>query len=467
MKQKKFGYWSIVLLAINSIIGTGIFLTPADVIKQAGSLTPLIYLVAAVFAGILALTFASAAKYVNKNGAAYAYAKAAFGNNIGFYVGVTRFVAGAIAWGVMGTAVVRSTLNIFLGAEQVQTYQITIGFAVLMIVLLVINMIGNRFVEVINNISTAGKVLALLTAIAAGFFIFIRTGANHFNDLNLLRDGSGNPVLAPLTMATFAGAVISAFYAYTGFESVASASSEMEQPERNLPRAIPLAILIIAAIYIGIVSVAMIINPQAIVDSKEVVALAAAYDNQIIKQIIVYGALISMFGINVAASFSTPRIFEAIASEGQLPMGLSKQNRKGIPVIAFVITAILAITIPMAFQYDMKGITVISSISRFVQFLVVPLAVICFYFGKNRQPVIDRVKKSLINDVVIPVIALMTTIFLLTQFDWVGQFSVVDSNSIRHINGYAIAAMMIGYVALPAVLYLLNNAMRNNKKQKA
>lgn len=46
-------------------------------------------------------------------GAAYAYTKAAFGENLGFYVGITRFVSAAIAWGVVATAVVRTTYSIF------------------------------------------------------------------------------------------------------------------------------------------------------------------------------------------------------------------------------------------------------------------------------------------------------------------------------------------------------------------
>ena len=66
--KNKFGFWSIVLLTINSIIGTGIFLSPAGVVKEAGTYTPLIYILAGLFAIILAITFASAAKYVNKNG---------------------------------------------------------------------------------------------------------------------------------------------------------------------------------------------------------------------------------------------------------------------------------------------------------------------------------------------------------------------------------------------------------------
>ena len=82
--MKKLGFWSIVLFAINSIIGSGIFLSPAAVIKIAGKYTPIVYLFAALLAAILAITFAAAAKYVTKSGAAYAYATAAFGENIGF-----------------------------------------------------------------------------------------------------------------------------------------------------------------------------------------------------------------------------------------------------------------------------------------------------------------------------------------------------------------------------------------------
>ena len=65
--NKKMKFWSIVFLTINSIIGTGIFLSPGGVTKQAGSMAPFIYLCAAVFAAVLAVTFAAASKYVVKN----------------------------------------------------------------------------------------------------------------------------------------------------------------------------------------------------------------------------------------------------------------------------------------------------------------------------------------------------------------------------------------------------------------
>ena len=448
--RKKFGYWSIVLLAINSIIGTGIFLTPQGVLKQAGSLTPLVYLLAAVFAGLLAVTFASAAKYVSKNGAGYAYTKAAFGDKTGLYIGLTRFISSSIAWGVMATAVVKTTLNIFIGADKVSNNYITIGFIVLMTVLFLINMFGNKIVEIISNISTIGKLSALITAIVAGAFIIISTGENHFSEVNgLLPD-------LELNFGTFVGAIIAAFYAFTGFESVASAASEMENPERNLPRAIPVAIVIIAAIYIGIVSIGMMLNPSAMLNSKEVVVLASAFSNPILQNIIVYGALVSMFGINVAASFSTPKVFQAMASEGQLPVSLSEINSKGVPVKSFIVTVVVAIVIPMAFSYDTTDIMVISAMSRFTQFLMVPVAVMYFYFDRqrNRNDVLPNAAKNPITDLVIPALALLATIVLLAKFNWVGQFSVKTDLGIIP-NWYAIGAMVVGFVIFPLSVILL------------
>ncbi|MDV7398414.1 amino acid permease, partial [Arthrospira platensis SPKY1] len=126
-------------------------------------------------------------------------------------------------------------------------------------------------------------------------------------------------------------------------------------------------------------------------------------ENAVIKNIIIYGAVISMFGINIAAAFGTPRIFEAMAEEGQLPAMLSKKTQKGVPLFAFIVTAAMAIVVPMAFQYDMRGIMIISSVSRFIQFLVVPIAVILFFYDKNKQPKIETAKKVFFTDVIIPI----------------------------------------------------------------
>ena len=456
--NKKMKFWSIVFLTINSVIGTGIFLSPGGVTKQAGSMAPFIYLCAAVFAAVLAVTFAAASKYVVKNGAAYSYAKAAFGANTGMFIGVTRYVSASIAWGVMATAVIKNALSI-LGMDSKNLVNVTVGFLVLMLILFVINVKGTAFLTLISDLSTAGKVAALAITIVAGIVIILITGENHITDVDMLKNADGGALIPTMDATMFVTAVISAFYAFTGFESVASGASDMENPEKNLPRAIPLAIGVIAAIYFGIVLVAMMINPVALVQSEEVVILAAVFGNKIIRGIIIIGALISMFGINVASSFHAPRVCEAMAKDGVLPAFLGKRNSKDIPMNAFVLTAVLAIVVPMSFMYDMQGIMIISSIARFAQFIIVPLGVIVFFMGKQKEEIIDA-KKNVITDVVLPIISVALTILLLYKFNWKGQFSVTDADGVAHLNWYAITAMIIGYVVLPIVAYFHLNSKK-------
>lgn len=451
-KTDKLGFWSIVLLAINSIIGSGIFLTPGSVVTMVGTKAPLVYLIAAVFAAMLALTFAAAAKYVTKSGAAYSYAKAAYGENMGFYMGVVRFFSASVAWGVMGVGVIKSTLSIF-GADSASFKNITWGFVVLMAVILLINFFGQRFLTWVSDLATIGKLLALGLIIVAGIIVFLKTGVSHFHELDTLKTANGQSLIPKPTTSGLVMAVIAAFYAFTGFESVASGSEDMKDPQKNLPRAIPLAIMVIALVYIGTILVAMAINPAAIVKTKQVVAIAAIFQARWLRLLIELGALISMLGINLAASFHTPRVLEAMAKEPQAPQWLAKRTRHDFPVYPFIITLALAIFIPMAFQYNMTAIIVLSAMVRFFEFIVIPLGVIRFYRGTNVEPVL-KAERNWLTDVLLPVLSVVFTIFLLFKFDWVGEFGISTAQGIVP-NWFAIIGMAIGFVILPVGLFMM------------
>lgn len=416
---------------------------------MAGTWTPLVYVLAGLFAGVLALTFASAARWTSENGAAFAYTRVAFGDDLGFYVGLTRFVGGAIAWGVMATAVVTTVLTVFGGQGAVSTLNITIGFILLMVVLLAINLAGTRITKIFNNVSTVGKITALVLTIVAGLVVLGVTGDNHFSDLTHLQAADGSPLVPSMDTTAFVGAMLAAFYAFTGFEGAGTGASEMEDPARNLPRAIPLGVLAVILIYAGVVTVTMMINPTGVIESKDTVVLASAFDNAIVHNLIVLGALVSMFGINVAASFNAPRIFDAMSRRGMTPAVASRTSKRGVPVPAFVVTAALAIAVPMAFGYSMRGIMVISAVTRFVQFVIVPLAVIACFLGRTRHRTND-VRRNVLLDVVVPVLALAASVFLMIEFDWKGEFSDTDGT----LNTWAVAAMVVGYVVLPIVLYV-------------
>lgn len=368
-ETSKLGFWSIVLLAINSIIGSGIFLTPGSVVQQAGSKALIVYFIAAIFASILAVSFAAAAKYVTKSGAAYAYSKAAFGNNVGFYMGILRYFSASVAWGVMAVGVIKSTISIF-GGNPNKTMSVTIGFLILMAVITIINLFGQKVVKYVMNLATLGKLAALVLIIVAGVVLLIMSGASsNLNEVDQITQ-NGQKIVPTLTTTGFVMAIVSAFYAFTGFESVASGSEDMKNPAKNLPRAIPLAIIVIAIVYIGVVAVAMVLDPKALMTTKQVVAIAAIFKNEILRDVILVGALISMFGINVASSFNAPRILEAMARENQFSKSLTKRTKNNFPIRTFFISVLLAILIPMAFEYNMVNLITLSAMVRFLGFIV-------------------------------------------------------------------------------------------------
>ena len=459
-ETSKLGFWSIVLLAINSIIGSGIFLTPGSVVQQAGSKALIVYFIAAIFASILAVSFAAAAKYVTKSGAAYAYSKAAFGNNVGFYMGILRYFSASVAWGVMAVGVIKSTISIF-GGNPNKTMSVTIGFLILMAVITIINLFGQKVVKYVMNLATLGKLAALVLIIVAGVVLLIVTGASsNLNEVDQITQ-NGQKIVPTLTTTGFVMAIVSAFYAFTGFESVASGSEDMKNPAKNLPRAIPLAIIVIAIVYIGVVAVAMVLDPKALMTTKQVVAIAAIFKNEILRDVILVGALISMFGINVASSFNAPRILEAMARENQFSKSLTKRTKNNFPIRTFFISVLLAILIPMAFEYNL---ITLSAMVRFLGFIVVPLAVIQFYRGKTAEPVLDA-QKNIWTDIVVPILSIVLVIFLLVEYNWKAQFGVVNaSGQVTGINWYAIAMMIFGFIVLPLIMFIISRKDRKASK---
>ena len=462
-ETSKLGFWSIVLLAINSIIGSGIFLTPGSVVQQAGSKALIVYFIAAIFASILAISFAAAAKYVTKSGAAYAYSKAAFGNNVGFYMGILRYFSASVAWGVMAVGVIKSTISIF-GGNPNKTMSVTIGFLILMAVITIINLFGQKVVKYVMNLATIGKLAALVLIIVAGVVLLIMTGASsNLNEVDQITQ-NGQKIVPTLTTTGFVMAIVSAFYAFTGFESVASGSDDMKNPAKNLPRAIPLAIIVIAIVYIGVVAVAMMLDPKSLMTTKQVVAIAAIFKNEILRDVILVGALISMFGINVASSFNAPRILEAMARENQFSKSLTKRTKNNFPIRTFFISVLLAILIPMAFEYNMVNLITLSAMVRFLGFIVVPLAVIQFYCGKTAEPVLNA-QKNIWTDIVVPILSIVLVIFLLVEYNWKAQFGVVNaSGQVTGINWYAIAMMIFGFIVLPLIMFFISRKDRKASK---
>ena len=331
-----------------------------------------------------------------------------------------------------------------------------------MLLVTVINLFGQKFVKFVMNMATVGKLAALILIIVAGVVLLITTGATHsLSSVDQITQ-NGHKIVPALTTTGFVMAVVSAFYAFTGFESVASGSEDMQEPEKNLPKAIPLAILVIAAIYIGVVAVAMVLDPKSLMTTKQVVAISAIFKNEVLRDIILVGALISMLGINVASSFNAPRILEAMAREHQLPATLTKRTKNNFPIKTFFISEALAVLVPLSFQFNMTNLITLSAMVRFLGFIIVPLAVICFYYGKNKQPILPA-PKNVVTDIFVPILSIVLVIFLLVKYNWQAQFGIIENGQVVGVNWYAIIMMIFGFVILPLFMFWFSRKERNEQ----
>lgn len=445
------------MLGINSIIGAGIFMTPGEVIKIAGPFAPIAYTLAGIFAAVLAIVFATAAKYVKTNGSSYSYTTAAFGHRIGIYVGVTHAITASIAWGVLASSFVSTLLRVAfpekIWADNDELISVkTLTFLVFIAVLLAINIFGNLVIRWANGISALGKIFALSVFIAGGLWTIITQHVNNYvtsrsayqpTTYSLL----GVTEIGKSTAASMTLATIVALYAFTGFESIANAAEEMNTPDRTLPKAIPLTILTVGVIYILALVVAMLLGSDKIVATNHTVKLAAAVGNNTFRTIIVVGALVSMFGINVAASFGAPRLWTALSDGRILPTRLSSKNRFGVPIVAFGITAFLTLAFPLSLRFDSLNLTGLAVIARFIQFIIVPIAL--FALARSRTTNSVYVKRNVFTDKVLPITAVVVSAGLMVSFDYRSIFLTRGGP-----NYFSISLIAITFIGIPAVAYL-------------
>jgi amino acid transporter len=316
-------------------------------------------------------------------------------------------------------------------------------------------MFGNRVISWANGISTVGKLFALVVFIAGGLWIVVTQHVNNYGTA-----GSAG-VYQPTPYALFGvigvshGAVaglilgtMAALYAFTGFESVANAAEEMDEPERTLPKAIPLAIISVGAVYVLAVVVAMLLGADKVVGSDHPVTLAGAIQNDAFRTIVIIGALVSMFGINVSISFGAPRLWTALSENGILPQRLSGKNRFGVPMLAFGITASLTLAFPLALRFDTVNLLGLAVIARFVQFIIVPIAVIAL--ARDRTGNHPSVQRSPLTDTVLPIAALAISVALAVSFNYRTIFLTAQGGA----NYFSIALIVVTFMVVPALAYL-------------
>lgn len=429
-ENAKFSFGGATLYGINAVIGSGIFLLPRTIYQDLGPASLVAMVLDAVLVLMLAVCFAEVAGYFNKNGGAFQYSKTAFGDFIGFNVGVLGWFVTIIAWAAMAAGFAKLLIQTFPALEG----QNTLISICLVIFLSVINSMGIKTSKIFTIVITIAKLIPIIAFTLIAVF-FIKNGINQGNFTPFLQL---NPDMT-LSKA-MASTSLTVFYAFIGFEALPVVAGEMRNAKKNVPKAIIGSISIVSLLYFMIIAgtIAMlgtgILQSNAPVQDAFVEMIGPAG-----KWIISLGALISIAGLNMGDSLMIPRYGASIADEGLLPKVIAKKNNKNAPIVAIIFSGLLTIAFLLSGSFEQ--LAELSVVFRFFQYIPTALAVI--WLRKKDMENVPAFRLPF--GPVIPIISIVVSIWM-----------VAAANPINLIAG------VIG-VIVASILYLLLN---NNKSKQ-
>jgi len=331
-RGRNLGVPELIAIALGGMVGGGIFTILGISVSMIGAYTPLSIIIGALFASLAAYSYIKLGVFYRDEGATYSFFKRTFPQSplaaslIGWWVIFGYISTLALYSYTFASYAISSTAS--ADAEWVRK---AVAGAVLLLFTL-INLWSVKGMGKIEDIMVYTKLIIL----AVISFLLI----NHGNASlpTLIDDSREVTVMAILVASSIT------FVAYEGFQLVINAVDEMEQPERNIPRAIYSAIFLAAAIYAVISLGAILAIPfDEIIRNKEY-ALAAGADELLGHwgtQLIIVGALLATSSAISGTVFGASRQMAVIAADGYLPRQLAHRAGR-VPTSAIITMSSLA-----------------------------------------------------------------------------------------------------------------------------
>ncbi|MEP6621397.1 MAG: amino acid permease [bacterium] len=340
---RRLGLFSGTMLVVGGIIGAGIFLNPSAVAIRTGSpaLTLATWGLGAVIALLGAFIFAELGRRRPQVGGGYAYLREAFGPLPAFMYGWALLLAiatGAIA-AVAVTFATYTTRLLGLPPEMVKTLAIS-G----VVLLSVVNMLGVVPGAAFQNVFTLLKLAALAALLVAA--VFAAPAAAH------VAKAAASPMASPTGIQgiflAVSAALVPVLFSFGGWQQTNFVAGEIRDPERTLPRALVLGVLIVVAVYLGanvaylralgIEGLATSTAPAA--DTMEMLAGTTG------RTLIAAGIAASTFGFLNLVILVSPRVYQAMARDGLFFAGFAKLHpRFRTPVNAIAFQGVVAVAL--------------------------------------------------------------------------------------------------------------------------
>jgi APA family basic amino acid/polyamine antiporter len=332
--KRSLGMTDLVLLAIGTVIGSGIFLVPSVVLRQTGGQTGTamtVWIVAGILSLLGALTFAELGAMKPEAGGLYAYIRDAFGPLPAFLFGWTSFFV--IASGSIATLAVAfggyASQIIPLGPMGIRLVALSV-----IAVTAAVNVFGTRKGATLQNWTTGAKVVGLV-----GLSIALIIHGRHGTGVTI---ATGVATPAPSLLIGFGAAMIGVLWAYEGWQYVTYSAGETRDPQRTFPRAITLATAALIGIYIlANIGYIAALGPAGAAQSDHVAvdAVRSALGDSVARFVGLL-VLVSIFSAANGIMLSSPRMYFAMARDGVFFKSLAVVSpRFGTPALAIISTA--------------------------------------------------------------------------------------------------------------------------------
>lgn len=363
--------FDVMGIVIGGIVGADIYVASSITSGLIGPFSIFVWLIAGLFAIVLALVFAYNSFYVPKMGGSFSYAAKAFDKFYGFLAGWSLWIAEVVSLAVFPIA--------FTSYLQ---YFIKLPFLVVILIqglfifgLTAINIVGVKRAGRVNDALTIIKMLPLFGLLVLGF-VFLGTHPD-------VLSANYNP-LTPFGLGNFGSALVLIFWAYAGFELAVLPASEVKNPRKTIPKAIILGILIVTVFYMATNFVVYgTVHYNDLAGTKTPLVLSSLIVMGGIGALIMsIGALFSVSGSDEAGVLGTARLSYAMAVNGLFPKIFAKLHKRfGTPYMALIIQGIIAF-VASSF-YGLSNLITFATFCLAFAYLLSSLALLALKKGKK------------------------------------------------------------------------------------
>ncbi|CAN1271996.1 Cationic amino acid transporter 2, vacuolar [Linum perenne] len=396
---KELSVLHLIAIGVGSTIGAGVYILVGTVAREhSGPALALSFLIAGFAAALSAFCYAELASRCPSAGSAYHYTYICVGEGVAWLVGwalILEYTIGgsAVARGISPNLALlfggEGSLPFFLARQTIPGLDIVIDPCAAVLVFFVTGLlcVGIKESTMVQSIVTTVNVCAMMFVIVAGTYLGFKTGWSGYE----LPTG-----YFPFGVDGVLAGSATVFFAYIGFDSVASTAEEVKNPQRDLPMGIGFALSICCSLYMLVSIVVVGLVPYYAMDPDTPISSAfSSHGMHWAAYIITAGAVMALCSTLMGSILPQPRILMAMARDGLLPSFFSDVNTKTqVPVKGTVVTGLCAATLALCMNVDQLAGMV--SVGTLLAFTMVAISVLILrYVPPDEVPVPSSLQETI------------------------------------------------------------------------